>query len=278
MANKIWSGYDSGNEGDLGTAANWIPTGVPEAGDNVLFPRGSNNITDGFSDLNTSTLSGGLGVVVFDEYDGDAGNSTNYVQFTCSRLEYNASGISYIDIEASAIGPRIRNTGAGAAGTYGLYLLGSAITTLDVQGGSVGVATRNTETSTIGTVRIVGGNAFVRLGSGVTLTTHYQTGGASEVHCALTTMTGYGGTITTREVGAITTVNNRGATIIPNSTGTIGTLNADDGITNFLTSGAARTVTTLKQNGGTVQYDPAVLTVTNRSAPDFPIILSGSNP
>jgi hypothetical protein len=279
MADKIWSGRDAGNEGDLATAANWTPSGVPAAGDNVLFPKGAFNVTANFDELSTASLTGALGVVIFDDYDGAAGDADNYVQFTCSRLEYAATGVSYINIEASAIGPRIRGTGSGGQGDYGLYLLGSAIGTLDLMGGSVAVAPLNTQTSAITTARVIGSTAELRLGSGVTLTTYYQNDGTGAIHCAATTVTAYGGTITTREVGAITTINNRGATIFPNSTGTITTLNADGGLTDFMTSAAARTVTTLKQNPrGSVKYDPAVLTVTNRSAPDYPIILSGTEP
>lgn len=280
MADKLWNGFDSGNEGDLNVAANWIPSGVPASGDNVTFPAGANSITTSLTALNAATLTGALGVVIFEEgFEGTVGDESGSMQITCTRFEYAGTGIAYIDLEASAIGPRILGTASARGGEHGLYLIGSALTTLDIMGGNVGVCTRITESATVTTIRVVGTNAVVEVGENTSLTTFYQTGGTSVVRCAGTTLSAYGGTVTTREVGAWTTINNRGATIYPNSTGTITTLNADGGFTSFLTSGAARTVSTLKQNpGATVAYDPAVLTVSARSDPDYPISLSAMVP
>lgn len=280
MADKLWDGYDTGNEGDLNVAANYIPSGVPAAGDNLTFPAGANNVTDSLTALNTATLSGALGVVIFEEgYEGTVASSDARMQFTCSRFEFASRGVAWIDLQASAIAPRVLETAQAGVGEFGLNLIGSALTTLDVMGGSVGICTRITEATTVATIRVVGTNAVVEVGENTSLTTFYQTGGTSVIRCAGTTLTAYGGSVTTREVGAWTTVNNRGGTIYPESTGTITTLNADGGTTNFLRSGAARTVTTLKQNPrATVSYDPAVTTITNRSAPDFPVILSATAP
>jgi hypothetical protein len=280
MANKIWLGNDTGNEGDLAIAANWSPSGVPASGDNVRFPPGSNDITDSLDELSTANLSGALGVVVFEEgYSGAIANAFENMLFTCTRFEFSGTGLSYISLEASAIVPEIRTASQGGAGYHGLYLIGSAISTLNVIGGNVGIATRNGETATTTTVRVIGETASVTLGLGTTVTTIYQAAGDSEIHCAATTITVEGGTLRTREVGAVTTMNVRGGEVYPESTGTITTLNADGGTTDFTGSGAARTVTTFKQNrGATVVYDPTILTITNRSAPDYAIRLSSDNP
>jgi hypothetical protein len=221
-----------------------------------------------------------LGIVIFEDgFTGLVGDSTTSMQFTCTRLDFAGSGQAYIDIEASAISPTIKKTYAAPAGYHGLYLIGSAIATLNVMGNSnVGVAIKETQTSTVTTARCIG-SATLRLSNGVSLTTAYQTGGTMYVDCAATTVTTYGGKCFTREVGEITTINNRGAELYPNSIGTVTTLNADAGVTDFTTSSAARTVTTFKQNpGATVAYDPAVLTITTRSAPDYPIRLAGTKP
>lgn len=62
MANKTWVGTDTGNEGDWGTAANWSPSGVPVATDDVRIPAGSNAIT---GTLNQSAVA--LGDVIVEE-------------------------------------------------------------------------------------------------------------------------------------------------------------------------------------------------------------------
>jgi hypothetical protein len=41
MATKLWVGTDSGNEGDYSTAANWSPSGVPVATDDVILANSS---------------------------------------------------------------------------------------------------------------------------------------------------------------------------------------------------------------------------------------------
>lgn len=273
MADKTWYGLDAGNEGELNTAANWIPSGVPASGDNVRFPAGSGSITDDLDALKTATLSGALGVVVFEPgFLGTVGDESGNMQFTCTRLEFYGRGQAFIDIEASAIVPRIFATASAGEGSRGLYIKGSAMTGIEVAGGNVGLAARHGETATCATIRIIGSDANVDIGPGVTATTVYQTGGVCLQRAASTTTTVYGGEWRSREVGTITTVNARGGNLYPESSGTITTLNADGGITDFTRSGVSRTVTTLKRNPGcVVRYDPAVLTVTTQSAPDYPV-------
>ncbi len=281
MANKTWSLTATG---DLNTSGNWVPSGVPAATDNVRFPAGSPSITASLTALNTATLSGALGTVVFEEgFTGTVGTSTTNMQFTCTRFDFSGVGIAYIDLQASSIAPQVFNAAGADSSTRGLYLIGSALTTLNVEGGAVGIAFRSGETSTVATVRCVGNAADVVIGSGATLTTFYQTSGNSIIRCAATTVSCYGGTLKTTEVGAITTVNIKGGTANLESTGTITTLNADGGTTNMLNSGAARTVTTLSQNpppGGIshMYYDPNIVTVTNLSAPTNPMRRAFSSP
>ena len=81
MATKTWVGTDSGNQGDYGTAANWSPSGVPLAADNVIIANSSQDITGTLdlstnnSDLNVSgsvtiniggVVQKGTGTVTFD--------------------------------------------------------------------------------------------------------------------------------------------------------------------------------------------------------------------
>lgn len=271
MADKVWVGTST--LGDWSVAANWSPSGVPGAADNVRIPPGSAVITAG---LNQSAVA--LGYVIFEPgYSATVASAAANLQLTCSRFEFHGTGLAYIDLSASAISASIFNSASAATGLRGLYLKGSALVTVNVLGGKVGLASRPFETATIATVRCVDPKADVWVGSGVSLTTYYQDGGNGELRAAATTVTCYGGVLKTREIGAITTLNANGGEIYPESTGTITTCNCNGGTTDFTGSGAARTVTTLKQNrGSTLIYDPAVLTITTRAAPDDPIRLTAA--
>lgn len=274
MATKIWLSTSNGN---LGTTGNWTG-GTPVSGDDVIFPAGTPAVTAGLTSLNTATLSGALGKVVFEEgYTGAVGTTSANMQFTCTRFDFKGSGVAYIDLQASAIAPQIFGTSSATTGLRGLYLIGSALTTLSISGTSfVGVASRAGETSTVATVRVIGPAADVWLGSGVSLTTLLVENCSSVLcRCAATTITVYAGTVKILEVGAVTTLNVYGGTVNPESTGTIATVNALGGTIDAMGSGAARTWTTLNQNpqpgcSSTVQYDPNIVTVTNLGAPTLP--------
>jgi hypothetical protein len=276
MATKIWKTAAAGNTGSLATSGNYIG-GSPAAGDNLYFPAGSANVTAGYTALNTSTLSGGLANVIFQEgYAGTVGDSSNNMQFTCSRLDFNGSGVAYLDLEASTCSPTIYGTASAVTGTRGLYLIGSALTTLDVISGFVGIASRAGETSTVATIRSIGTAADVWIGSGTSLTSLLVEQSSSvKCRCAATTIKVYAGTATTEEVGAITTLSVYGGTVYPNATGTITTVNAFGGLIDALKNAASRTWTTLNQDPqpgvtSVVQYDPAIVTVTNLGAPTLP--------
>jgi hypothetical protein len=273
MANKVYVGAD----GNWSTSASWSPSGVPAFPDNVRIPAGAGNITLG---LDQSAVWLG-NITVESGYSQPIGNATNYLQVRANgTFEYSGTGLAYIDLGNSPLtAANIYSSARAASGYRGLYLKASAITTLNVTDGQVGVAAQAFETSTITTIRAVGKNASVWTGAGCTLTTFSQIEGDSILNCAATTVNVYGGTVRTRGVGAIGTLMVERGTVYPESSGTITTLNAHGGTVDFLGSGAARTLTNLNQNpGSTVKYDPASLTITNRNAPDAPIVINSSLP
>lgn len=153
----------------------------------------------------------------------------------------------------------------------------------------------------------------VFISDGVTLTTINKTAGTCQVRCAATTISNSSGTLETFGTGAVTTYNSLGGLSNLSSTGTIATLNADGGqattsgsmaVTNmnadggdinsnssgqvenltitggtvdFTGSTAVRTVTTPKLDApGTMKYDPAVLTLTNKIDSDDAVTLKAS--
>ncbi len=273
MATKIWKTTADGN---LGTTGNWTG-GTPVSGDDVIFPAGTPSVTAGLTSLNTATLSGSLASVIFEEgYAGTVGTATTNMQFTCTRLDFNGSGVTYLDLQASSCSPTIYNTVSATTGLRGLYIIGSALTTLNVISGYVGMASRAGETSTVATVRAATSGANIWIGSGTTLTTLLVENGADiRLRCAATTVKVYDGTVYTEGVGAITTLSVYGGLVYPNATGTITTVNAFGGGIDALKNSASRTWTTLNQDPqpgvtSTVQYDPAIVTVTNLGTPTLP--------
>lgn len=267
MANKTWIGTD----GDYSVAGNWSPSGVPLAGDVVHLPAGAGAISAGLTQSGVALAE----FVVEEGYTGLIGSSAGYLQITTTIFRYSGKGVAYIDLSASACSPEIRDSADASFGSRGLYLLGSALNVVNVINGDVGLAARFAETSTAATVRVVGAKAAATLGAGVTLANFYQTGGAATLRCAATVATVWGGELTTLDAGAIATMHVNGGIVHSESTGTITTLNANGGEIDFTGSGATRTVTTLNQNAGSVvTYDPAVLTITTRNAPNGPVRVS----
>jgi len=275
MANKTWVGGDSGGTGDYSIAANWSPSGVPSAADNVRIPASSSYDID--AGLDQSAVAVG-DFIVEAGFTGAIGASSADLQIDPDRFEFNGSGTAYIDIGAAAIDVQVLGTATAATGERGLYLKGSAIDELVVIGGNVGVAAVHGTTATVATCRITGSGADVWLGEGTTLTTLSVSAGTVRLRCGATTINQYGGTLYTEEAGAVTTANVEGGTVYANSSGTITTLTVDGGTADFTQSGLGRTVSTLNLNaGGTIIYDPSVLTITTRAAPDGPVNLRASN-
>lgn len=275
MADKIWVG----TTGDLSTASNWSPSGVPAAADNVYVPAGAGSMSSNMDALKTATLGGSLGTVEVEEgYTGTIGTKSAYWQFTPTTFRFAGSGAAYVNIEAAAISPDIRRTATPTTSDgAGLYLKGSAIATLSAPAScSIALAYFGGETSTVTTVRCVGASAKVILGAGVTVTTFQVLSGSGIAKCAVTTLDVQGGTAYTYGSGAITTVTVDAGTAYLQSSGTITTLTQNAGYVDMLGSGIARTITTGNHYGGTLRYDKDVVTITtyNRKTGPSQIVVS----
>lgn len=269
MSTCIWTGSVSST---FATDGNWLGGSAPVNSDTVYI-QGTVSITG------ASTGLTGLVFVVDPTYTGTIGSSTTYLSFTAASFNFAGLNTSYIDLGSSAISAIVTNTIGATANTAGLYLKGSALTSLSVSGGYVALAGLDAETSSVTTARVTNSGSQLILGSGVTLTTASVSDGTLYVNCAATTVTVNSGTAYTSGTGAITTITQNGGTCYPRSSGTITTHNINAGTANYLVSPVARTVTNLKLNpGGTLIHDPAILTITNKTNPDYPIRVTASNP
>ena len=270
MADKIWLGTDSSSPTDFNTAANWSPSGVPGASDNVRFTAAYSNNCAGYDASGTALAD----VIIEHGHSGQLGSSTADLQLNCSYFEFAGTGESYIDLGSSTVAPRIKMTGSGAGvGQYGLYLIGTGITVLSMEGGSVGLAAIHGQASTVTTVRQLGGD--MKIGA-ATVTNYEGHGGSALVACNLATAKLYGATLETAEQMTITTLTIENGTCRASSSGTITTANVHGGDLDFSQTGAARIVSTLNLNpGGGVKYDPASVTI-SAQASDAPITITTS--
>lgn len=270
MATRIWQGDV---DGDYSDTANWFGGNAPGAADDVRIPAGSGDIDGG--DYSATAIGD---FVVEPGYTGTIGDATTSLKIDPDAFRFEGLGQAYFNLHSAAISPQIFSSAAAATGLSGIYVVGSALVTINVMGGSVGIASRAGETTTVATIRVVGTGANVRVGKGTSLTTYYQKDGKGELHCAATTVSCFGGTLSTKEIGAITTLNVYGGNVTPESTGTITTLNCNGGNVDLTTSGAARTVTSLVINGGGVTVHSGVVTLTGVSlGTGFPLSISSQS-
>lgn len=270
MAAPVWKTTADGN---YSTAGNWSTGSAPANGDTVRIPAGTPAITGG---LDQSAVV--LATFIVEEGMSNAFASiAAYLKINTARFEFSGTGDAYIDLCTTTVSPQIFKTATPTDGTHGLYLKGTGISVANIVGGDVAIAGLAGETATVVTARVIGSDAALTLGAGVTLTNLQQTSGKVVQRCAASgTVNIYGGEYLSREVGTIATLNAYGGVVKPESTGTITTGLIQGAEVDFTGSGAARTVSTLKHNSGTLIYDPAVLTITTRSAPDFPSRLTGT--
>lgn len=139
-----------------------------------------------------------------------------------------------------------------------------ASSTLEVTGGSVDVCREQSQTGTLTSARATG-NARMRLGAGVTLTT-CTADGSSQVEChAATTVNCYGTAQVDKQSGAVTNLNVFGGTARVNDSGTITntTLGAATLDLSRNTSGATFTNTTISAGGFSLLDPGAIATWSN---------------
>ena len=242
---------------------NWAGLAIPVGSDNVLITGGS--------DILYNLDQSGVSVAAFEVAPGctaKGGGLGRYFKAACTSLKFGGTGVWYLNVGSSSISPLFTASANPGTNQYGVYLLGSALGIVTVTGNaSVAIAAFTSETATVTTVA-TNTTGRCMIGSGVTLTNIQQANCADcQVGCAATAINTDAGNLSTFGTGAITTITNNGATMNLNSSGTITTLNRYGGLTNFLGSKVARTLTTDNDYGdNTIQYDSAVLTITNKTA------------
>ncbi len=272
MADKLWVGTDSGNEGDWSVAANWSPSGVPASADDVYLRDSSQAVTAGFAQsavtldsLNIAQSFTGqiathlaIGATVLDigRHDGPGSPS--------------GSSLLKIDLGTAQSAVTIHNSGNPTTSTASaIQLLAVHVaTTVVVAKGKWSLAGGYGEVSTVASIFasfVTNSKTDVQsvIGAGVTLTT-LDACGQTYMACAATTINNWGGTITTSGSGAIATINNYASAIL-NGDGTVTAYNGQaDSSADATRLPLARTFTNIAlARGASIKIDPDYVTVTN---------------
>jgi phage baseplate assembly protein gpV len=280
----IWTGATDGN---WAVAANWSTGEVPRDGNNVYLENSAVSITSGLAQ-SAKTLAS---LNISQSYTGQTGDDVNYLAIGATAVKigyYNGPGIPAgsgrikLDVGTAQTAITIYNSGQPVnTNKPAIMLLGThAANTLEVRKGKVGIAFGTGEAATFATINSSystqpASDVGLTIGAGTTLTTLNQTGGENTLLCAATTITTKAGTLWIDGSGAITTLTIEGGTVTSNTTGTItAAVIKTAGTLDLTKSSAARTITTTKLDaGGTLKYDPAVMTLTNKVNSDNFVVL-----
>lgn len=283
----IWTGATDGN---WAGPNNWSTLKAPVDGNNVYFENSSVSVTMGLaqSAKTLATLN------ISQSYTGSIGDDVNYLAIGATVVNignYNGPGVptgsGRIKLNFGTVQSAVTIYNSGQptnANKPAIMLLGThAGNTLAVRKGKVGIAFETGETATFATINSSyttssASDVELIIGAGTTLTTLNQTGGDNTLLAAATTITTKAGTLWIDGAGTITTLTIEGGTVTSTTTGTITTATIKTAGTLDLTkSTAARTITTTKLDaGGTLKYDPDVITLTNKVNSDDLVVLRAS--
>ncbi|MGA2324276.1 MAG: hypothetical protein ABSG22_10555 [Sedimentisphaerales bacterium] len=283
----LWTGTTDSN---WAVAANWSTGEVPRDGNNVYFENSSVNVTGGLAQSSKTLAS----LNISQSYIGQIGDDVNYLSIGATAVKigyYNGPGIPTgsgrikLNLGTVQTAITIYNSGPPAnTNTPTVMLLGTnAGNTLEIRKGKVGIAFGTGESATFSVINSSyttqpSSDVELTIGPGATLTTLNQTGGENTLLCAATTITTKAGTLLIDGTGTVTTLTIEGGTVTSNTTGTIATVAIKTAGTLDLTkSTAVRIITTTKLDaGGTLKYDPAIITLTNNVDSDAFVVLRAS--
>ena len=250
----------NGGPNDYGDPGNWSLGAIPTASDIVII-SGTDSILYGL-DQDAVSING---FAIDPNYPrgaqiGTLGYPLRLVLDASAPVQLAGEGRYFIDFTSSDVDVSVlfaeceKTMTSGGVERYGVgaYLIGSSLNTIYVEGGNVHVATLAGHTATVGAVIVAGGRC--EAGSGVSgLATWSQGAGTGAIGCAVSTGVYVdGGHLTSRGSGAVPVLKINGGTYVGNSTGTIAEATVNAGFLDMSKSHAAREITKLVQNGGTV--------------------------
>lgn len=282
-------------------ATNWSPSGVPQTGDDVYLDNFAGDVRYGLDQSAvtlaslhlTASFTGEVGLPKINASAGPGADSyfeyrDDYLRISATSVvigqggEGAGSGRIKLDTGSVQTTLEVFRTGTPVeAGLKALLWKGThASNVVRVSAGSVDLAPHAGDSAMVATLAVgfqanPTGDADVRCGAGVTLTTVNKTGGALQTASAITTLTlGPDSGEHDHTAGGITTVNGHGGTLLYRSPSTLATVHAGEGfVLDFRRDPRPRTVTTLYPQAGTAIRDPGK-TVTFGNAIALPVGVS----
>jgi hypothetical protein len=274
-------------------AANWSGSTVPVDTDDIVYDSGnvdclyglaqsavtpaSITITQGYTGrIGLARINVDDSAYPYTEYRdrflalGDSSDAAT-TSVTIGAGEGNGSSRIQLDSGSGQAVVVILNSGTPElTGIPAIQWIGThASNTVSISKGSVGIAYRAGEVATVATLSVgfrtnLAGDSAVWCGSGCTLTTINQSGGALETNSAVTTMTLTGG-VWSHLAGAVTTANINGGACRYRATSTLTTANVGSGgELDFRQDPRSRTVTNCDMFEGASLRDPiGTVTFTN---------------
>lgn len=269
---------------DWNNAANWTGAAVPTGGDDVFIDDATSDIKYGLAQSGVTLTS----LTISQKYAGKIGlpvlnadGTTSYFEYRDTFLAISAttlnigtgegSGSGRIKINVGTVQCALNLLNTGAAldnGRAAVIWKGThASNVVNVTKGTLEVAPFPGETATIATLRVgfatnQRGDANVRLGTGVTLTTVNQSGGFLQVAAAFTTLNQTGGESVILD-GNVTTINLDAGECRYRGAGTIATLTVGSGaLVDFMQNPRARIITNqvLMYRGAKLYDDASTVT------------------
>lgn len=243
MATKNWVGLDAGNEGDWATAANWSASGVPADNDTVNLLSGTQGVVEGFSQgtigLTALNIGGSLSGC-----DVGAASTPLVIGAVTTNIQTKNSVNVYLQGSAPAEAP-LATVIVECQDADAYVSLAGYCTTIILRRGKLNVV-GNFGTLIIEPLNGDMGNCSWEVGN-ATGTTIVNDGGAGKINhasAAITTLKGYGNSVTVVQEGTTTNVETAGSAIVEH--------NAPTGVTLITTYGASKVDTTKDLRAKTV--------------------------
>lgn len=218
MATKYWLGTEVGYTGDLNRAANWSPTGVPTAGDDLVFDgRSTQNVTTNLDTFGATDLGS---LTTWSGYTGTIGSSGSTPLITqCSAGTVYLAGIGTTrlqcgagaDVDAAILKLIVNTSGSvwlssqandnvnAAVFTEVQVLKGSLLimgySEAATHGGDSGTAITTLKVIPISTATVRIGDRCVNFQAADTPTNVTISGGTLTCHSALGSIQQFGGTL-----------------------------------------------------------------------------------
>lgn len=262
MARKTWNG----SSGDFSASGNWLPTGAPTSGDDLIFDGTSvNSVTSNLD----QTSAGDFGsLVIDDDYTGSFGSGLNYLQIGVAAsglISLAGSGTIRLDLGSSDVDVQVLDGS--------VYVKGSAIADLIAMGGEVFIAGKTGDSASVTKIKAMG--STIEVSDQVTNSPAVEIyEGKLTTKNTLGSLQTYGGTIeTTLDAVVSGAMTIEGGMFIPNGSGSYGAMTLFSGSVDGRKSGSDRTFSSVKINGGGIALNPSI-TITSFQTPDDQVVIS----